>query len=282
VTPFPAGMAHSVAALTGALALYLLGAVLLGANLALRRPGLLAAGRGAAVFGVALHAAAIGLRCVELHRAPFTNPAESLSLLAWLVGLAYLGTEIRWRLSASGPFALGLSFLLVLLAAALGGVGRDGVAARAAPLLSDRAVTLHILALISAMAAFALAFCCAALYLVEYHILKSKHGLAWMKRLPPLVTVESAAFTLVAIGFPLLTLGILAGVVLAVSGGMGPRWTTDSKVLLAYAVWAVYAVYLWARVSAGWPGLRTTYVLLLGLALCILLFLVPSAGHWFG
>lgn len=276
-------MSGSATVLGLTVALYLIGAVLLGANLLLRRPGLLAAGRSAALVGVFLHAAAIGLRCVELHRAPFTSPAESLSLLAWIVALIYLAMEMLWRLSASGPFALGLSFLLVLLGAALHGDSghRAGVAARQGALLSHNAISLHIIATISAIAAFALAFCCAALYLTAHRILKSKHGLAWMKRLPPLVTVESAAFTLVAVGFPLLTLGILSGLIRAVNGGLAPGWQTDPKTLLAYAVWCVYGTYLWARLAANWPPTRTAYILLIGLVLSLLLFFIPSAAHHF-
>ena len=251
-------MTGSAATLTITLALYLVGAALLGANLFVRRAGFLAAGRGAAIFAVILHGVAIGLRCAEMHRAPFTNPAESLSLLSWIVALVYLGTELLWKLSASGPFALSLSFLLVLLGAALGGDTTSSPSGSgSAHLLSQRAVTLHILAIITAMATFALSFCCAALYLIENHILKSKHGLLWMKRLPPLMTVESAAFTLVAIGFPLLTIGILSGLIRAGSGDMIAGWQMDPKVLLAYAVWAVYGVYLWTRVSAKWPPVRS-------------------------
>lgn len=262
---------------------YLAGAALLGANLFLRKGGLLLAGRGAAAAGVLLHGCAIGLRCAELHRAPFTTPGESLSLLAWLVALAYLGTEALWKLSASGPFALGLAFLLVLG----GGVWHGGsqsapLTAGNAALLSGNAVSLHIIATVAAIGAFALAFCCAALYLLVHRILKSKNGLAWMRKLPPLVTVEQAAFVLVAVGFPLLTLGILSGLVRAWAGGMASGWQTDPKTLLAYVVWAVYGVYLWARLAANWPPVRTAYVLLIGLGLSLLLFVVPTGAHRFG
>lgn len=273
-------LAPSAAVLGGTVAVYLIGAVLLAANLFLRRTGLLVTGRVFAAGGAALHMAAIGLRCAELRQAPFTTPAESLSLLAWIVVLVYLGTELLWRLSAAGPFALGLSFLLVLLGAALG--RNDTAATTTNPLLSENAVSLHIIATITAIGAFALAFCCAALYLVAYRILKSKHGLAWMKRLPPLGTVERAAFTLVAIGFPLLTLGILSGLVRAAGGGMPSGWQTDPKTLLAYGVWAIYGVYLAARLLLRWSPVSTAYVLLLGLALCLLLFFIPSASHQFG
>ncbi len=273
-------MSASAAALGVTLALYLAGASALGANLFLRRAGLLTGGRGVALLAAISHAVAIGLRCVEVHRAPVTTPGESLSLLAWMVTLAYLGAELLWRLSAAGPFALGLSFLLVLL----GALAPGGNATASSPaLLAENAISLHIIAILAAIGAFALAFCCAVLYLIENRILKSKHGLVWMKRLPPLLTVETAAFTLVAVGFPLLTLGILSGFVRAAQhNGLPPGWQTDPKALLAYAVWAVYGAYLAARIGANWPPARTAYILLIGLALCLLLFFIPSATHRFG
>lgn len=272
------GLAPSAAMLGGAVAVYLIGAALLGANLFLRRPLWLVSGRSAAVLGAFLHMAAIGLRCAEVRHAPFTTPGESLSLLAWIVVLVYLGMELLWRLSAVGTFALGISFLMVMLGALLG--GRNSLPDD--PLLGSNAISLHIIATLTAFAAFALAFCCATLYLAAYRILKSKSGLVWMKRLPPLDTVEKAGFTLVAVGFPLLTLGILSGLIRAVAGGLPAGWQTDPKALLAYAVWFVYGVYLVARVALDWPPVRTAYVLLFGLALCLLLFFVPSAAHRFG
>jgi ABC-type uncharacterized transport system permease subunit len=149
-------------------------------------------------------------------------------------------------------------------------------------LLGSGAISLHITATLAAFGAFSVAFCCAALYLIEHHLLKSKHGLVWLRRLPPLITVESAAFSLVAVGFPLLTLGILSGLVRAWAGDLGRGWYTDTHSLLAFAVWAVYGLYLLAHLVANWPPVRTAYVLLVGLALCLLLFFVPSATHRFG
>ena len=155
--------------------------------------------------------------------------------------------------------------------------------APAPDLLRSRAISLHITATLAAIGVFALAFCCAALYLVTHHILKQKHGLVWLKRLPPLMTVENAAFSLVAFGFPLLTLGILAGFARFFAGEPLPAgWWSDPHSLLAFVVWGVYGLYLLVRLVANWPPVRTAYVLLVGLALCLLLFLAPSATHRFG
>jgi ABC-type uncharacterized transport system permease subunit len=271
-------MTASTIVLGVTLAVYLLGGAVLGANLLLRRSGLLLWGRSLAVVGALAHTAAIGMRCVELRHAPFATPAEALSALAWMVVLAYLVSELRWRLSAAGPFALGLAFLLVLGA----GVAPPYHGAPPPALLATRAISLHITATLAAFGAFALAFCCAALYLIEHHILKTKQNLAWLKRLPPLLTVEGAAFSLVAWGFPLLTLGILSGLVRAWGGGLPAGWYADPHSLLAFAVWGVYGVYLVGRLAANWHPVRTSYVLLIGLALCLLLFFVPSASHRFG
>lgn len=271
-------MTGSGIALLIALALYLIGAAVLGANLFLRRAGLLTGGRSLAILAAAVHTGAIGLRCMELRDAPFGTPGEALSALAWMVALMYLLADLRWRLWAAGPFALGLAFLLVIATEIVPGY-------RGTPdpaLLATRAISLHITATLAAFAAFALAFCCAALYLIEHHILKSKHHLIWLKRLPPLVTVEGAAFSLVAFGFPLLTLGILSGLLRAWSGEMPGGWYADTHSLLAFTVWGVYGLYLVARLAANWPPVRTAYVLLVGLALCLLLFFVPSAAHQFG
>jgi hypothetical protein len=40
-------------------------------------------------------------------------------------------------------------------------------------------------------------------------------------------------------------------------------------------------VYLFVRTGARWTPVRTAYVLLIGLPLCLLLFVIPSASHRF-
>ena len=264
--------------LSGTLVLYLLGAALLGVALTRGQVWARRAGWIAASVGALLHFLAIGFRCAELHRAPFVTPAESLSLLAWLLVLLYLGAQALWKLTAAGAFALSLAFLLVFLAGRLGNAGAGGAAS---PLLAEQAVSLHVVATLAAFGAFALAFCCAGLYLVEQKLLKGKQGLLWLKRLPPLATVDRAALTLVGGGFPLLTVGILSGLLRALGGGLHAGWATDPKLVLAYAVWIVYASYLLVRLYGNWPPARASLVLLAGLLLCMFAFLFPTSIHKF-
>lgn len=270
-------MTGSLLALLGTLTMYLLGGVALAAALLLRKPILTALGRGAAVAGAGLHLTTIGMRCAELHRAPFATPTEALQLLAWLIVLGFLLADAIWKLAAIGPFALGVAFVCGTFAGSIS----HQVTLAPGGLLSEPIISLHLLAILGAFGAFALAFCCAALYLIQRRLLKSKHAILWVKRLPPLQTAERAAFTLTAFGFPMLTLGILAGLARAWSGGMQQGWLTDPRIVMTYAVWIVYALYLNIRLRPENSPARSAQVLLIGLPLCLLAFLVPTAAHRF-
>ncbi len=280
---------NGATALAATMALYLGGTALLGAGSLLgnpaenqtpehRRHGWIRAGKVAAIAGVLCHGSAIGFRCVELHRAPFATSGEALSLLAWMLVAAYLAAEWIWKLTAAGTFALGIGFLMVLFA----GLQPDpGAEAMHHPLLEENAVSLHIVAILAAFAAFALAFTVAVLYLVERRILRRKDGLAWRRRLPPLGLLERVSLTLVAFGFPLLTLGILSGVVRAAGGGMGPGWLLDPKTILAIVLWGVYGLFLLSRSVLHWNAHRAAWILVAGLFLCAAVLAVPTGTHRF-
>ena len=56
-------------------------------------------------------------------------------------------------------------------------------------------------------------------------------------------------------GFPLLTVGMIAGTVYA-AFVWGGRWPADPKVIWSFAVWAVYGFLLHQRLAIGWKGSR--------------------------
>jgi HemX protein len=252
--------------LTFTLILYLCGSAVLGAHLLLRRPRWLLAGRILGAIATLSHAAAIGLRCVDLHRAPFTTPAEALSLVAWNVGILCAILSFWKKLASVGTFALGLCFLLVFA----GGLGA-GTKTERNPLLSETAISFHIWAILGGLAAFALAFCCAFLYIVEHRILKSKHGLAWMKTLPPLMQVEKAGFLLACVGFPLWVLGVASGFL---HGFLAVDWHSLPKMIFSCGIAIIYAFYFFTRLKQHWSPLKTSYILLGGLIASLALFLI--------
>lgn len=272
------------ALLIAAAALYLLGSAAYGAFLFLRLPALALSGRLATILAVAGHTVAIGVHCARTHRTPFTTPAETLSASAWAIALAYLALELllRPRPTALGAVALPAAFLC-LFAGAFLPPGARAALSPATPLLSSRLVSLHILALLFAFGLLVLAFGCAALYLAQHRMLKRKRlkgGLFGL--LPPLASLDHLAFALVAFAFPLLTVGLAAGVVEVLAGGFGGRWGADPMVLTSVVTWLVYGAYLALHVLAQWRGPRANYLLLGGLCAALVTYFVPTTAHRFG
>ena len=77
-----------------------------------------------------------------------------------------------------------------------------------------------------------LAFGCAALYLAQHRMLKRKRLAGGLfGKLPPLASLDHLAFALVAFAFPLLTVGLAAGIVEALAGGLRGHWGADPMVL---------------------------------------------------
>lgn len=270
--------------LIAAAALYLFGSVAYGAFLFLRLPALALSGRLATVLAVGLHTVAIGVHCARTHQTPFTTPAETLSASAWAIALAYLALELllKPRPTALGAVALPAAFLC-LFAGAFLHPAQPAALTGATPLLSSRLVSLHILAILFAFGLLVLAFGCAALYLAQHRMLKRKRlksGLFGL--LPPLASLDHLAFALVAFAFPLLTVGLAAGVVEASAGGFGGRWGADPMVLTSAVTWLVYGVYLALHVLAQWRGPRANYLLLGGLCAAIVTYFIPTTTHRFG
>ena len=271
--------------LIAAAAGYLFGSAAYGAFLMLRVPALALAGRTATVLAAVLHTLAIGLHCARVHQTPFTTPAETLSASAWTVALAYLALEFfaRPRPTALGAVALPAAFLCLFAGALLGTAHPAGIDRADAAVLNSRLVSLHILALLFAFGLLVLAFGCAALYLTQYRLLKRKKlsgGL--FGKLPPLASLDHLAFALVAFAFPLLTAGLAAGFVEAVTGGLRGGWGADPMVLTSVVTWLVYGVYLTLHAAAHWRGPRANYLLLGGLLAAIITYFIPTTTHRFG
>jgi ABC-type transport system involved in cytochrome c biogenesis permease subunit len=64
--------------------------------------------------------------------------------------------------------------------------------------------------------------------------------------LPPLKVLDELSYKAVAVGFPLLTLGILTGAAWA-NYAWGTYWSWDPKETWSLITWFVYAAFLHAR-----------------------------------
>jgi ABC-type uncharacterized transport system permease subunit len=235
--------------------------------------------RVATVAAVALHGLGLLDHAIELGRFPFANSGETISFMAWCIGLLQLVMEFRSGWMAIGSLSMPIAFLAVITANLL---PRSGVPAD--PILRSHWLSPHILAVSLGFASFALAFCLAVIYQIESYLLKRKQLRGIFQQLPPLDTLGTAAHWLAAAGFSMLTLGLLSGVIGAETNWK-PGWMLEPKVLTSFFAWLIYAAYLITSGIAGWRGRRTTYFLIAGfIAVLVAYFgvnLIAPGSHQF-
>jgi cytochrome c-type biogenesis protein CcsB len=65
--------------------------------------------------------------------------------------------------------------------------------------------------------------------------------------------LDNLSYRIIGLGFPLLTIGIIAGGVWA-NEAWGSYWSWDPKETWALITWLVFAAYLHARITKGWQG----------------------------
>ncbi len=91
----------------------------------------------------------------------------------------------------------------------------------------------------------------------------------------PLLTLERLMFRFVLLGFVLLSLTLIAGVVFGehLYGEAGARLKWDHKTVFSLLSWLVFAVLLLGRYRLGWRGRRAVRVLYVGSALLLLSYM---------
>ena len=78
-------------------------------------------------------------------------------------------------------------------------------------------------------------------------------------RLNLLESIDNLSYRTISFGFPLLTIGIIAGAVWA-NEAWGSYWSWDPKETWALITWLVFASYLHARITKSWQGRKPAII----------------------
>ena len=79
------------------------------------------------------------------------------------------------------------------------------------------------------------------------------------ERLSLLESIDNISYRTISFGFPLLTIGIIAGAVWA-NEAWGSYWSWDPKETWALITWLVFASYLHARLTKSWQGTKPAII----------------------
>jgi|TARA_B110000902_G_scaffold62871_1_gene74482 cytochrome c-type biogenesis protein CcsB len=91
----------------------------------------------------------------------------------------------------------------------------------------------------------------------------SDNEVADTNRLNLLESVDNLSYRTISFGFPLLTIGIIAGAVWA-NEAWGSYWSWDPKETWALITWLVFASYLHARITKSWQGEKPAMIAAVG------------------
>lgn len=112
-----------------------------------------------------------------------------------------------------------------------------------------------------------------AMYLFVQRRLKAKTGLTQANPLASLETVETLIIRSATLGFVLLTLSLVSGLIIVTQSdqatSLGEAWWNAPKFWLASASWLLYAVLMNARSSSTFRGRRAAGLAIAGLVLVL-------------
>jgi cytochrome c-type biogenesis protein CcsB len=94
----------------------------------------------------------------------------------------------------------------------------------------------------------------------------------WLSGLPSLAQLDVIVYRAVAIGLPLISIGIITGAMWA-KEAWGAYWQWDPKETAALFSWIIYLAYMHLHTRHSWRGLRTSWVSVVGFLSIIFCYL---------
>lgn len=217
--------------------------------------------------GALFHAGAILLRSIETGHLAVTTSQEALSFLAWAVVATYLVAQVRLQLRILGSFVSPLAVIFMLFSS----IVPVHVIPKSVALQSGW-VFFHVSALFVADALFALSFSVGVMYLLQERQIKRKNFGFLYPRLPSLERLDQINHYCLLCGFPLMTVGLVAGFAYASMVWRSP-WNWDPKEIFSLVTWFIYAILLHERLAVGWRGRRAAWLAIFGFSAVLITFL---------
>lgn len=198
---------------------------------------------------------------------PVSAHLDGLLLIITLLGITLLFIQARPKLHGLTAFAMPVILLALLWAicAANWTYQPFDIAT------DDLWLVLHLVCIyIGTVCAFVAAIA-GGMYLFVQRRLRHKTVTPQAGRLASLETLETLIIRTATLGFALLSLGLISGLVIisARTTLLGEQWYWSPKVLLGATAWAVFAVVMNVRYATAFRGARAAYLSIAGLVLLL-------------
>jgi len=232
---------------------------------ATRNSGLKIAAHSITFLGLVLNTLGIILRWIESYRlgaghVPLTNFYESLVFFSWSIVFLYGLLLWKYRLHVIGTFVVPIAFIVLSYGAHLS----QAEIRPLIPALQSDWLIIHVITCFLGYAAFSVSFGASVLYIV----LAKKGGSSYLEGkgnrfISITELLDEINYKSIAIGFALLSLGIITGAAWA-NDAWGTYWSWDPKETWSLITWFIYAAFLHARIARGWHGRKTALLSIAG------------------
>jgi len=235
----------------------------------------------------------LGSRWIVAGYFPLSNLYESLLFLTWTLLTIYLYVEFKTKSKLIGATLIPVALLINGFANLTLPIEMQK-ASPLVPALQSNWLMMHVSMMMLSYGTLIIGSLLSILYLViskgqELEFLKTtanqntnsssnviinNQALAYQSKTVEFVNVNNSKLTLlqsldnwsyriIGLGFPFLTIGIIAGGVWA-NEAWGSYWSWDPKETWALITWLVFAAYLHSRITKGWQGKKTAILASLG------------------
>lgn len=221
-------------------------------------------------ISLSIHILYLVLRMIEFDHPPITNKFEIFSIISFSIAFSYFILELLTDVRMTGSFIILFSFLFQIISSLF--IPENAVVPE---ILRNRMLGLHVIGAILGYSGFTISAVYGILFLLLYKNLRAnKFGIIF-ERLPSLETLEKLNFYASIIGFVLLSLAIIVGIVWLPEAFPNFNYF-DPKLVGTLLVWCVYAYVIFRKIFSGLTGKKIIYYTLLGYAFAILSLIITN------
>ena len=227
-------------------------------------------------FTIITHCFYLLMRTIEFDHTPITNKFEIFTLLACTIAISYFLLELLTDVRGTGAFIIFFSLIFQIVSSLF--IEHDYIVPE---ILRNRLLGTHVISAIFGYSGITISAVYGILFLLLYKNLKAnKFGLIF-NRLPSLEILEKLSFYSLVIGFVLLTIAIVIGIVWLPSAF--PHFSYgDPKLVGTAFVWVIYGTGIASKLIANWYGKKIIIFSLCGFVLAMLsLILTSTLGNTF-
>lgn len=169
---------------------------------------------------------------------------NALSLVAWVIVVLLLAGVLTRPVENLGLLALPVAALALLLSVSF-------TSDHYLPLDAGLGLESHIVLAVLAYSLLTIAAVQALLLAFQDRQLRRRHPGGFLRALPPLQTMEKLLFQIIGLGFFVLSLAIVSGMMFL--DNMFEQQVAH-KTILSIVAWVLFGVLLWGRRRFGWRG----------------------------